>query len=162
MLQVIAQQFSAGGSFMWVILGVLAFAVAVMIERAIYFFFYCDSGTSKVVGNVLDAINKENVELARIIVNRKRTPFNVLMKTAIERYAGGATIERIMEGVERVSIRELPRISRREITCHCLPISQPYLGCLVQSLVYRHHLVRSFQWMPHRKHHFWLMVLQKR
>lgn len=113
MIQVIAQQFNAGGSFMWVILGVLAFALAVMLERIIYLFFYCNGNTPRVVGSVLDAIEKENFDHARKLVSKRKTPFYVLLKTAVERYISGSKVERIMEGVERVSIRELPRISKR-------------------------------------------------
>jgi biopolymer transport protein ExbB/TolQ len=113
MVKALAQQFNTGGAFMWVILAVLAFALAVMIERYIYFFFYCSTNTSRMVGKLIDAIDNNNLSVAQTIVSKRKTPFHVLMKTAFERYIGGAKTERIMEGVERVSIQELPKISKR-------------------------------------------------
>jgi biopolymer transport protein ExbB/TolQ len=113
MVQELARQFNAGGTFMWVILAVFGFAIAVALERMIYYFFYCNDGASKVIVKVLDAVQKNDLEQAKKIVNRRKTPFYNLLKTAIDRYASGAKVERIMDSVERVSISELPRISRR-------------------------------------------------
>jgi biopolymer transport protein ExbB/TolQ len=113
MVQELARQFNAGGTFMWVILAVFGFAIAVALERLIYYFFYCNDGASKAIVKVLDAVQKNDLEQAKKIVNRRKTPFYNLLKTAIDRYASGAKVERIMDSVERVSISELPRISRR-------------------------------------------------
>jgi biopolymer transport protein ExbB/TolQ len=113
MIQALAVQFNAGGTFMWVILAVFGFAIAVALERVIYYFIYCNDGASKVIGKVLEAVQKNDMEQAKKIVNRRKTPFYNLLKTAIDRYASGAKVERIMDSVERVSISELPRISRR-------------------------------------------------
>jgi biopolymer transport protein ExbB/TolQ len=113
MVQELARQFNAGGTFMWVILAVFGFAIAVALERLIYYFFYCNDGASKTIVKVLDAVNKNDLEQAKKIVNRRKTPFYNLLRIAIDRYASGAKVERIMDSVERVSISELPRISRR-------------------------------------------------
>jgi biopolymer transport protein ExbB/TolQ len=113
MLQTIAQQFNAGGIFMWVILGVFGFGLAVAIERTIYFFIYCNDGSCGSVAKIIDSINRNDVSHAKQIVNKRKTPFFKLLQTAVERYINGSSVERIMEGVERVSINELPRISRR-------------------------------------------------
>jgi biopolymer transport protein ExbB/TolQ len=113
MIQALAVQFNAGGTFMWVILAVFGFAIAVALERVIYYFIYCNDGASKVIGKVMEAVQKNDIEQAKKIVNRRKTPFFNLLKTAIDRYASGAKVERIMDSVERVSISELPRISRR-------------------------------------------------
>lgn len=98
---------------MWIILSVLAFACAVVLERSIYYFIYCSTNGNLVVHRVLTAIDTNNTDQAMKIVNRRKTPLNNLLKVAIERYKSGAEVERIMEGVEKTSIRELPRIFTR-------------------------------------------------
>lgn len=113
MIQSLSQQFIAGGPFMWVILAVLAFACAVVLERYIYYYFYCRTNGIAVVDRLLDAINTNDMNQASKIVNSRKTPFHKLLKVAFERYKKGAVVERIMEGVEKESIRELPRIFSR-------------------------------------------------
>jgi biopolymer transport protein ExbB/TolQ len=113
MVQEIARQFNTGGMFMWVILAVFGFGLAVAIERMIYFFIYCNDGASRSITKVIESIGKNDVSNAKIIVNKRKTPFYRLLQTALERYLNGASTERIMDGVERVSINEIPRISRR-------------------------------------------------
>lgn len=113
MVQEIARQFNTGGMFMWVILAVFGFGLAVAIERMIYFFIYCNDGASRSINKVIESIGKNDVSNAKVIVNKRKTPFYRLLQTALERYLNGASTERIMDGVERVSINEIPRISRR-------------------------------------------------
>lgn len=113
MVQEIARQFNTGGIFMWVILAVFGFGLAVAIERMIYFFIYCNDGSSRSMKKLIELIGKNDVSGAKTIVNKRKTPFYRLLQTALDRYLNGASTERIMDGVERVSINELPRISRR-------------------------------------------------
>lgn len=113
MVTEIARQFNSGGTFMWVILAVFGFGLAVAIERMIYYFIYCNDGSSRSIEKLIESIGKNDVSNAKIIVNKRKTPFYRLLQTALERYLNGASTERIMDGVERVSINELPRISRR-------------------------------------------------
>ncbi len=113
MVQEIARQFNSGGMFMWVILAVFGFGLAVALERMIYFFIYCNDGASRSINKVIESIEKNDVSNAKNIINKRKTPFYRLLQTALDRYLNGANTERIMDGVERVSINELPRISRR-------------------------------------------------
>ena len=53
------------------------------------------------------------MDKARKLAARRTTPMYQLLRTAVERYATGASTERIMESVEQSAIRELPRISNR-------------------------------------------------
>ena len=113
MIQTIAQQFNNGGFFMWVILGVFGFGLAVAIERLIYFFIYCNDGAKDSVVKIIDSLHRKDITSTRHIINKRKTPFFKLLGIAVDRYINGSSVERIMEGVERVSINELPRISRR-------------------------------------------------
>jgi biopolymer transport protein ExbB/TolQ len=113
MIQMIAQQFSSGGPFMWVILAVLGFALAVGLERCIYYFIYCNQNSYRTIENVIRELKNKNIDRARKLVTKRKTPFNVLLKTAFDKHTNGAPINRVMEDVERLSITELPRISNR-------------------------------------------------
>lgn len=113
MMQTIAQQFNAGGIFMWVILSVFGFGLAVAIERLIYFFVYCNDGARGSVIKVIDSLHRKDITNTKQIIYKRKTPFFKLLQIAVDRYINGSSVERIMEGVERLSINELPRISRR-------------------------------------------------
>ncbi len=95
---------------MWVILAVLAFACAVILERSVFYYLYCRTDGDSLVHKVLTAIEVKNADQAMKIVNRRKTPFNNLIKVAVERYTCGAAFEGIMESVEKRSIKELPRL----------------------------------------------------
>jgi biopolymer transport protein ExbB/TolQ len=113
MIQMIAQQFSSGGPFMWVILAVLGFALAVGLELCIYYFIFCNQNSYRTIENVIRELKNKNIDRARKLVTKRKTPFNVLLKTAFDKHTNGAPINRVMEDVERLSITELPRISNR-------------------------------------------------
>lgn len=98
---------------MWVILGVFAFALTVVLERFIFYFIYCRMNTSNVVRRVLTAIDTKNLDQAKSIVDSRKNPFYKLLGEGLNRYIKGAAVERIMEGIEITSVRELPRIFSR-------------------------------------------------
>ncbi|MBN1602113.1 MAG: MotA/TolQ/ExbB proton channel family protein [Chitinispirillaceae bacterium] len=113
MMQTIALQFNNGGIFMWVILGVFGFGLAVAIERLIYFFIYCNDGAKGSVTKVIDSLHRKDITNTKQIIGKRKTPFFKLLEIAVDRYINGSSVERIMEGVERLSINELARITRR-------------------------------------------------
>jgi len=113
MYQAIATQFNAGGSFMWVILGVLGVAVAVMLERFIYFYLFCRTNTKKLAGSVIAALHENRRGDLVDLVQKKRTPLFTLLQTAVERYLRGLGYDKVREGVEATAIREVPKISAR-------------------------------------------------
>ncbi len=109
----VIKMFNDGGSFMWVILAVMAVALAVVIERFIYLFIYCRWNSYSVVNGIVTDLEKGNIEQVQKAISKKTAPFFVLLRTAVDRYLSGANPDRIMEGVEKVAIHEVPRISRR-------------------------------------------------
>lgn len=113
MIEIIAQKFNEGGPFMWVILVVLAAACAIVIERLIYYFFICSTNGVKLMADVAKALNSDNINEAKKLAMKKKTPVNVLFTVAIERFSAGANIEEIQEGVDESAINEIPKLSQR-------------------------------------------------
>lgn len=113
MVESIAQQFNAGGPFMWVILIVLAVACAVVLERAAFYFVICRGSTSRLASRLASALGNGNHQEAARLVADRRTPLHVLLRTAVERDAAGMSAAQIQEGVEEAAIRELPRYGER-------------------------------------------------
>ncbi|MDG5813657.1 MotA/TolQ/ExbB proton channel family protein [Chitinispirillales bacterium ANBcel5] len=113
MIERLAAQFNAGGNFMWIILFVLGFAVAVMIERLFYLYIYCYGSNMNFVKKVIAAIKGQKVEDAKKMVADRSSPMHRLLYTAVDQYASGATQTQVMEKVEQSAIRELPRLQKR-------------------------------------------------
>jgi biopolymer transport protein ExbB/TolQ len=112
-VQTLAKYYVAGGPFMWAILAVLAVAVAVSIERVIFYYFICGGKGAKLVAGIAAALNGDNVNEAKKIVFARKAPLNVLLQTAVDRYAAGFGVDDIQEAVEETAIVEVPRLSER-------------------------------------------------
>lgn len=113
MIAIVANKFTEGGPFMWVILLVLAVACAVIIERTVFYFIICRINGAQLISTIARALNNNNISEAKNTVRSKRAPVQVLVAAAIERYEAGMGFEDIQEGVEQVSIKELPRMAQR-------------------------------------------------
>jgi len=113
MFQSLATQFNQGGPFMWAILGVFTFAVAVIIERALYYFVFCSVNTSRILTTVIRSVKDNNVGQSLTLLKKRKNPFNVLLATALERYHAGAPLQQIEEGIQEVSIKEIPKLTNR-------------------------------------------------
>lgn len=98
---------------MWVILAVFGVAIAVVIERLIFYFIICRTNGVRLVSEVAKALNADNVDEARKAVCCHKAPVNVLMQNAVERYASGMSFDEIQEGVNEASIKELPKMGQR-------------------------------------------------
>ena len=112
MVQYVAAWFNGGGAFMWAILAVLAFAVAVTVERAIFYYVICRARGTKLVAAAARALNGDKTEEAVTAVAGK-APVNVMLSTALDRYSTGMGSTEIQEGLEEVAIQEVPRLSER-------------------------------------------------
>lgn len=112
MIQTLAAWFADGGKFMWVILAVLAIAVAVVIERLIFYYAVCGLNGRKLVAEIARALNDNKSEDAKRMLNSS-APLPALLKVAVDRYSAGMSIDEIQEGVEEASIQQVPRLSKR-------------------------------------------------
>jgi biopolymer transport protein ExbB len=113
LIQGLAQQFNAGGPFMWVILIVFAVACTVTVERLIFYFIICNPNGVRLAAETAKALNADDVEKAKKIVCCRHAPMNVLLQTAVERYAAGMSFDDIQEGIDETAIKEMPRMTQR-------------------------------------------------
>lgn len=113
MIEDIAKWYSDGGPFMAVILAVLALAVAVTIERLIFYYLICNRNGNLIVSELARSLNEQKIDSARKTISKGRDPMTILLKTALDRYDANMSIEEIQEGVEEAAIQQVPRLSQR-------------------------------------------------
>jgi biopolymer transport protein ExbB/TolQ len=113
MTEIAAKFFNEGGTFMWIILGVGAFAMAVIVERLFFFFLSCRGNTRQLVGELAKAIGADDLKKASKIVEKRNSPVHRLLNVAIQRYRKGMSYDEIEKGVEEHAIKEIPRFSNR-------------------------------------------------
>jgi biopolymer transport protein ExbB len=112
MVQNLAAWFNGGGPFMWAILAVLAFAVAVVVERLVFYYHTCRVRGTSQVAEIARDLNSNAVDKALQAVAGS-APVSVLLRTALERFRAGMSHDEIQQGIEEASIKELPRLSER-------------------------------------------------
>lgn len=113
MIEKLAGSFNAGGSFMWVILVILAIAAAIIIERLIFYYIICRGNSSKHLNNIIKSLENENFDEARTITSRIKSPLNILLLSAIERFSIGNNIKEIEDGLQETAINEMPKMIQR-------------------------------------------------
>ena len=113
MIQSLAAWFNGGGAFMWAILAVLAFAVAITIERAVFYYVVCRAHGSKMVADVAKTLNSNASTDSALKHLSGSAPVTVLLRTALDRFSAGMAITEIQEGLEETAIQEMPRLSER-------------------------------------------------
>ncbi len=113
MIETLARWYTDGGPFMGVILAVMALAVTVFLERLIFYYFVCKRKGAVLVSELARSLNEKKIEQARNILSKGKDPKTMLLKTALERYDAGMSIEEIQEGLEEEAIKQVPRLSQR-------------------------------------------------
>lgn len=109
----LASFFTAGGIFMWFILLVLAAALAVIIERIIFFRHTCRHDAGNLVAEIARAVNAGDPDRALARLAGGTSPLQAILATALERFRAGLTFDLIRQGMEETAIREVPRLSKR-------------------------------------------------
>jgi biopolymer transport protein ExbB/TolQ len=113
MIETTAKFFNEGGAFMWIILGVGAFALAVIAERLYFYFVTCRGNARSLVADAARAISNGRVEQAVKMTAKKRSPVQRLLNVALQRYEKGMDYQDIQQGVEESAIKEIPRFTSR-------------------------------------------------
>jgi len=112
-LEFVARFFTTGGPFMWLILLLFAAAVAVIVERSIFFYRTCRTDVDRLMPEAMRLLNENRSAAARRLVERKSGPLNRILSVAIGRYGDGLSLEEVRKWVEEVAIQEVPRFGRR-------------------------------------------------
>lgn len=113
MITTAARFLTDGGSFMWLILGVLAFAAAVILERIHFYHVTCSQRAADQVRDSLAAIQSGRPDRALEQLESRPSPLNAILTVAIERYRGGFSFGEIRQAVEEVAVVQVPRLGRR-------------------------------------------------
>ncbi|MBN1602757.1 MAG: MotA/TolQ/ExbB proton channel family protein [Chitinispirillaceae bacterium] len=113
MVESTAAWFNDGGPFMWGILAVLAVALAVTLERLVFYFVICKKSYTPLVESIARLIGENRTADAMKLVQKGSSPAIVLLKTALKRFETGLSNEEIRDGVEEAAIKQVPRLSER-------------------------------------------------
>jgi biopolymer transport protein ExbB/TolQ len=111
-VEIVARFFEHGGAFMYVILFLLAIAVAVAIERVIFYLIVCRGNSGRLAADLAQAIGENRAADAEKLC-QGNAPYKILLRTALQRYQAGANIKEIRQGVEEAAIVQIPRFPRR-------------------------------------------------
>jgi len=112
MIRSIAAWFNGGGPFMWAILAVLAFAVAVVIERVVFYYILCRQRGPRLLADIARNLNANAIDKARQAASGG-APLPAMLRCGLERYGLGMSIDEVQEGIEESAIKEVPRLGDR-------------------------------------------------
>lgn len=101
---------SSAQLIMWIILGLLCVAVAIMIERFYYLFFKCDKGTGAFMETISKYIRSGDFDRAAKYASSLKTPLaKGVASVLVNRTKGPKAIKK---AVDEVFLTEGPRIKR--------------------------------------------------
>lgn len=112
-VQSMAQKFQDCGDFRWVLLAVMVLAIAVTIERLIFFYIGCSRVNPKTAGEAAKAIKSGNITKTRAGFSKRKDPLSALIAVAIDRFEKGKDLEEIQESIDEEAVMQVPRFSSR-------------------------------------------------
>jgi biopolymer transport protein ExbB/TolQ len=112
MIQAIARFFQQGGVWMYPIVAVSAFAIAVIFERLFYYYVHCRINAKGLLTQVTRFIRGGDLEKARQLCAHTKSPLSVILECAIWHYQQQEPDQEIQNAVDEIALRELPRIQR--------------------------------------------------
>lgn len=113
MITTVARFFQAGGPMMWVILGVLTLAVAVVVERLFFYLRTAADQADALAAGTARQVEENRLPRALEELGEEGGPARRLMRRAVELAWEGENAEGIRQGVEELALREIPRYQRR-------------------------------------------------
>ncbi len=112
-MEEVARFFQDGGIWMYPIASVSAFALAIFIERAFYFYIHCRLNSKALLTQVTRLVRNDEVEKARKLCAGLKNPLSLILESALWHFQQGEPDQEIQNAVDEVALRELPRIQRR-------------------------------------------------
>jgi biopolymer transport protein ExbB/TolQ len=108
-----AKAFQEGGPFMYGILGVMAVALAIILERLYFLGLRCRINAKSLLTNLTRMIRQDKIAEARKLCLKSSSPLSVILEAAVWHYEQGLSNEEIQNAVDETALRELPRIQKR-------------------------------------------------
>ena len=105
--------FKEGGVWMYPLVVVSAFALAVMIERLFYYYLHCRINAKALLTQITRMVRNGEVEKARQLCARTKTPLSAILESALWHFQQQEPDHEIQNAVDEIALRELPRIQRR-------------------------------------------------
>ncbi len=112
-MEAVAKFFQQGGAWMYVLAGVSAFAIAVMLERMVYYYVHCRVNAKALLTQVTRLVRNGEIEKARKLCAKMKSPLPTILEAALWHFMQQETDQEIQNAVDEVGLRELPRIQRR-------------------------------------------------
>ncbi len=112
-MEAVAKFFQEGGVWMYVLAGVSAFAIAVTLERFIYYYIVCRVNAKALLTQVTRLVRNGEIEKARKLCASMKSPLATILESALWHFIQQESDQEIQNAVDEVGLRELPRIQRR-------------------------------------------------
>jgi len=109
----IVRFFKDGGVWMYPLVAVSAFALAVMLERAFYYYIHCRINAKALLTQITRLVRNGDVEKARQLCARTKTPLSAILESALWHFQQQEPDNEIQNAVDEIALRELPRIQHR-------------------------------------------------
>lgn len=113
MFENIARFFQEGGVWMYMLAGVSAIAIAVTLERLIYYYIHCRVNAKALLTQVTRLVRNGEVEKSRKICASMKNPLAVILESALWHFVQNESDQEIQNAVDEVGLRELPKIQKR-------------------------------------------------
>ncbi len=105
--------FKDGGVWMYPLVVVSAFALAVIIERFYYYYIHCRINAKALLTQLTRMVRNGEVEKARQLCAKTKTPLSAVLESALWHFQQQEPDYEIQNAVDEIALRELPRIQRR-------------------------------------------------
>lgn len=112
-METVARFFQDGGVWMYILAGVSACAIAVSLERLIYYYLHCRVNAKTFLTQITRLIRNGETEKSRKICASMKSPLAIILESALWHFIQNESDQEIQNAVDEVGLRELPKIQRR-------------------------------------------------
>jgi len=113
MINSLAKWFQEGGFWMYPLAGVSAVAIAVTMERLIYFYIHCRVNAKALLTQITRLVRNGEVEKGRKLCASMKNPLATILESALWHFLQNEADQEIQNAIDEVGLRELPKIQRR-------------------------------------------------
>lgn len=112
-LESLAKIFRDGGVFTYIIAGVSAFAVGIVLERTYYFVIRCRINAKALLTEITRLVRSDKLEEARKLCSASKAPLAQILESGLWHFQQGESEQEIQNAVDEIALRELPKINKR-------------------------------------------------
>lgn len=112
-MEIVARFFQDGGIWMYILAGVSACAIAVTLERLIYYYLHCRVNAKALLTQITRLIRNGEIEKSRKICASMKSPLAIILESALWHFIQNESDQEIQNAMDEVGLRELPKIQRR-------------------------------------------------